>query len=49
MKFGAHIHVPQRMNPTDFSDPLTFPSSATIGFKFVLLREMSRQLLDGLS
>lgn len=25
MKLCADIHVPRRMNPADFCDPLTFP------------------------
>ena len=25
MKFCTDIHDPQKMNPTDFGDPLTFP------------------------
>lgn len=27
MIFGSDIHVPQKMNPTDIGDSLTFPMS----------------------
>ncbi len=43
-EFGADIHDPQMMNPNDLGNP----SSATMRFTFVVLREISQQLLDGL-
>lgn len=29
MKFGTNIHGPQRMNLTDFGDPVTFALAGT--------------------
>ena len=49
MKFGTDIYKAQRMNPNDFGDPVTCFSSATVRLKFVVLSEMSKQLLDGLA
>lgn len=42
------IHGPQRMTPTDFSDPLTF-SSSTTGWQFRGFIEKSYKPLDGLA
>ncbi len=42
VKFGTDIHCLQRMNPTNFS------SSATMKLTFLVLSEMSWQLLGGL-
>ena len=43
-KVIKNIHGPQRINPTDF-DP-KFSHSATMRLTFVVLSEMSQQLLD---
>ena len=56
----ADIHGPQRMNPTDLGDRLTFSPPAgksfhlfweisTMRLIFMVLSEMSQQLLDELS
>ncbi len=48
MTFCTDIHDAQRMNPNDFDNPLIFSSCATMRLTFVVLSEMSQQLLDGL-
>lgn len=47
MKLCTNFHGSQRMNPTDFVDPLTFPPVPS-WFTFVILSEMSTQLLNRL-
>ncbi len=42
MKFCTDIRGPRRMNPTDFSDPLTLPLAPP----FVVLSEINQQILD---
>ncbi len=49
MTFSADIHGPLRMNPTDFGDPLISPLAPPRELIFVVLSEVSQQLLDGLS
>lgn len=36
MRFSTDIHDPQRMNPTDFVDLLTFPPFHKCGFTEIL-------------
>ncbi len=49
MKFGIDFHGPQRMNPNDFGDVLTFPVILPGGQILYLSSEMSQYLLDGLA
>lgn len=41
MQFGGEIHGPQRMNPDDLGEPLTFPLPPPAGQTFHLSREIS--------
>ncbi len=45
MEFGTHI--PQRMNPTDFGDPLSLPLAPPVGSHFCFLVKYLKQLLAG--
>ena len=36
MKFSTDIRGPQRINPTDFSDPLTLPLMPPAGLHFLV-------------
>lgn len=36
MKFNTNIHDAQRINPSDFDDPLASPIAAPIGQRFYL-------------
>ncbi len=49
MKFGTDIHGVQKINFTDFGDPLTFPVATPAGQSFHLLCEISQRLPDGLA
>lgn len=50
MKFGAGIHAPQRINPKDCGDPLTFNVAPPAGKHFYkITSEISRHPLHGLS
>ncbi len=49
MKFGTDIHGAQRMNSSDFGDPLTFPVAPSAGQSFTLICEISQHPLDSLS
>lgn len=46
--YWTDIHVTKRMNPFDFGDRLSFPSSAAMSLKFLIWSELSRQILDEL-
>lgn len=46
MKFSTDVHVPQRMNPTDFGDDLTFHLAPPAGQSFNLSSEISHYLPD---
>lgn len=48
MKFWTDIHGPQRMNATNFGDPLAFHLMPPAGQHFHLSCKMSEHLLDGL-
>lgn len=48
MKRSTGTQVSQRMYPSVFADPLSFPSSATTRQTFGVLSEISQQLLDEL-
>ncbi len=49
IKFCTDVHGSQRMNPTDFGDPLTFSLAPPAGQSFHLSCEISQYLLDGLA
>ena len=49
MKFGRDIHVPQRMDPNDFGDPLTFPLESPAGQISHIFREIAWHLEDVLA
>ena len=44
MTFCTSIYVPQRVNPTESGDTLTFPVVPPLGYIFI---EISQQLLNG--
>ena len=45
VKFDVGVHGLQRMDHDHLGDPLTFPSGATMSFLFVVLNELSQQML----
>ncbi len=48
MKFCLDTHSPKRMNPNDFTDPLS-PLAPPAGQSFHLSSEISQYSLDGLA
>lgn len=49
MKFDTDIHGPQKINPIDFGDPLTFHLVQTTGQTFDLSSKISQHLIDRLA
>lgn len=47
MKFRADVRGSQRMNPSDFDDPPTFPPVRSAGQGFHRFCEISQRPLDG--